>query len=128
MTDCVVLPATVLCVHKQPISCLPVAALLLILACNFKPSQCAGLHSIFFASGGKSGKVGIKSGQSIHKSIKPNIHDAIWSHTIYKSQCVHYKIVQSYVAYDMSYRIELLFIPYDMTKSYATISQCVYWA
>ena len=60
--------------------------------------------------------------------IKPNIHDAIWSHTIYKSQRVHYKIVWSYVAYDVSYRIELLSIPYDATKSYATKSQHVYWA
>ena len=60
--------------------------------------------------------------------FKPNIHDAIWSHMIYKSQRVHYKIVWSYVAYDVSYRIELLSIPYDATKSYATKSQRVYWA
>ena len=41
----------------------------------------------------------------------------------YKSQCVHYKIVRSYIAYDVSYRIELLSIPYIATKSYATKSQ-----
>ena len=58
--------------------------------------------------------------------LKPNIHDAIWSHTVYKSQHVHYKIVQLYVAYDVSYRIELLSIPYDTTKSYATKSQRVH--
>ena len=52
--------------------------------------------------------------------LQPNIHDAIWSHMIYKLQHVHYKIAQLYVAYDMLYRIELLSIPYDMTKSYAT--------
>ena len=44
-------------------------------------------------------------------NFKPNIHDAIWSHTIYKLQSVHYKIACSYVAYDVSYRIELLSIP-----------------
>ena len=53
-----------------------------------------------------------------HPSAKPNIHNAIWSHTIYKLQLVHYKIAQSYV----SYRIELLSIPYDVTKLYATKS------
>ena len=62
------------------------------------------------------------------RHLKPNIYDAIWSHTIYKSQHVHYKIVQSYVAYNVSYRIELLSIPYDATKSYATKWQRVYWA
>ena len=41
--------------------------------------------------------------------IKINIHNAIWSHTIYKSQGVHYKIAQSFITYDMSYRIA---IPY----------------
>ena len=58
-------------------------------------------------------------------TVKPNIHDTIWSHMIYKSQCVYYKIVRLYVAYDVSYRIELLSIPYDTTKSYATKSQRV---
>ena len=29
--------------------------------------------------------------------IKPNTHDAIWLHTIYQSQCVHYKITRLYV-------------------------------
>ena len=48
--------------------------------------------------------------------IKP---DTIWSYMIYKSQCVHYKIAQSYVTYDVLYRIELLSIPYNMTKLYA---------
>ena len=57
--------------------------------------------------------------------FKPNIHDAIWSHTIYKLQRVHYKIAWPYIAYDMSYRIELLSIPYNATKSCATKSQCV---
>ena len=42
-------------------------------------------------------------------SVKPNIHDMIWLHTMYKSQCVYYKITQY---------LELLSIPYDMTKSY----------
>ena len=60
--------------------------------------------------------------------LKPNIHDAIWLHTIYKSQHVHYKIVRLYVAYDVLFRIEQLSIPYDATKSYATKSQRVYWA
>ena len=62
--------------------------------------------------------------------LKSNIYNAIWTHTIYKSQHVHYEIIQSYVAYDMLYRIELhvLSIPYDVTKSYATKSQHVYWA
>ena len=63
-----------------------------------------------------------------YKSIKPNIHNAIWSQTIYKLQRVHCKIIWSYVTYDMSYRIELLSIPYNVTKSYATKSQRVYWA
>ena len=54
-----------------------------------------------------------ESCQPVTTAFKPNIHDAIWLHTIYKSQCVHYKIVWSYVAYDVSYRIELLSIPYD---------------
>ena len=49
----------------------------------------------------------------------------IWSHVIHKSQCVHYKIVWSYVTYDMSYKIKLLSIPYNMTKSYATKLQHV---
>ena len=54
---------------------------------------------------------------------KPNIHDVIWLHTIYKLQHEHYKIAWSYVAYDLSYRIKLLSISYDMTKSYATKSR-----
>ena len=62
------------------------------------------------------------------KLLKSNTHNAIWSHTIYISQHVHYKIVRSYVAYNMSYRIKLLSIPYNATKSYATKSQRVYWA
>ena len=37
-------------------------------------------------------------------------------------------ITKSYVAYDVSYRIELLSIPYNATKSYAAKSQRVYWA
>ena len=60
--------------------------------------------------------------------LMPNKHDTIWLHTIYKSQHVHYKIIWLYVAYDVSYRIELLSIPYDATKSYATKLQRVYWA
>ena len=62
--------------------------------------------------------------------LKSNIHDVIWSHNlmIYKSQSVHYKIIWLYVAYDVLYRIELLSIHYNTTKSYATKSQCVYWA
>ena len=47
--------------------------------------------------------------------LKPNIHRVIWSHAI---QSVHYTIAQSY-------RIELLSIPYDSNKSYATKSQRV---
>ena len=38
---------------------------------------------------------------------------------IYKLQHVHYKIARSYVAYNVSYRIKLLPIPYDVAKSYA---------
>ena len=38
------------------------------------------------------------------------------------------KTTQLYVTHDMSYRIELLSIPYDMTKSYVTESQRVYIA
>ena len=49
-------------------------------------------------------------------------------YTFYKLQCVYYKIIWLYVAYDVSYRIELFSIPYDAIKSYATKSQCVYWA
>ena len=52
----------------------------------------------------------------IEHNLKPNIHDTIWSHTIYKSQRVYYKIIWSYVTYDMSYKIELLSIPYDATQ------------
>ena len=63
------------------------------------------------------------------KELRPIIHDAIWLHVIYmymyKSQCVYYKITQSYIAYDVSHRIELLFILDDMTKLYATKSQRV---
>ena len=52
------------------------------------------------------------------------IHD-----TIYKLQRVYYKIAWSaYVAYDVLYRIDLLSLPYDATKSYATKLQRVYWA
>ena len=58
-------------------------------------------------------------------SLKPNIHDAIWSHTIYKSQHVHYKIAWSYVVCDVSYRIELFSISCDTTKSYETKLQHV---
>ena len=61
----------------------------------------------------------------INNHLKPNIHNAIWSHTIYKLQCVHYKIARSYVTYDMSYKIELFSIPYNATKLYATKSQRV---
>ena len=64
-------------------------------------------------------------GSHFMRGVKPNIHDAIWLHTIYKSQSVHYKIAWLYIAYDVSYRIELLSIPYDVTKSYATKLQCV---
>ena len=42
--------------------------------------------------------------QSTYMNLKPNIHDAIWSHTIYKSQHVYYKIAQSYVACGVLYR------------------------
>ena len=56
--------------------------------------------------------------------IKPNIHDTIWSHTIYKLQHVYYKIAWLYIAY-MLYRIELLSISYDATESYMTKSKCV---
>ena len=51
--------------------------------------------------------------------IKSN---TIWSHMIYKSRCVHYKIAWLNVTYNISYtcRIELLSIPYNATKSYAT--------
>ena len=57
-------------------------------------------------------------------SIKPNIHMIRFGCIMfYKSQCVHYKIVWSYIAYDVSYRIELLSIPYIATKSYATKPQ-----
>ena len=35
---------------------------------------------------------------------------------IYKLQHVYYKIAWSYLAYDVSYRIELLSIPYDVTN------------
>ena len=52
--------------------------------------------------------------------IKLNIHNAIQLHTIYKLQCVHYKIARSYVTYDM---LELLSIPYETTKSYVNKSQ-----
>ena len=38
---------------------------------------------------------------------------------IYKSQCVHYKIAQLHVTYNVLYRIELLSIPYNVTKLYA---------
>ena len=60
-------------------------------------------------------------------SIKPNIHDTIWLHMINKLQRVRYKIIQSYVAYNALYRIELhvLSIPYNATKSYVTKSQRV---
>ena len=47
--------------------------------------------------------------------LKPNIHNTIWSHAIYESQHVYYKITRLYVAYDMLYRIQLLSIPYDVT-------------
>ena len=57
--------------------------------------------------------------------LKPNIHGVIWSHAIHKSQRVHYTIARLYIAYDVSYRIELLSIPYDSNKSYATKSQRV---
>ena len=44
---------------------------------------------------------------------KPNIHDAIWSHAIYKPQRVHYRIAWSYVAYNVSYRITFYSIRRD---------------
>ena len=66
-------------------------------------------------------------GRLVVMYLKPILHDAIWSYTIYKSQRVDYKIAQlymyMYVAYDMSYRTELLSIPYDVTKSYVTKSR-----
>ena len=55
-------------------------------------------------------------------SVKLNIYDA---NMIYRLQCVYYKIAQSYVAYAVLYRIKLLYIPDDATKSYVTKSQCV---
>ena len=58
--------------------------------------------------------------------LNPNIYDAIWSHAIYKSQRVHYKITWLNVTYDVLYRIELLSILYNGTKLYATKSQRVY--
>ena len=61
----------------------------------------------------------------VESCLKPNIHNTIWSHTIYKLQRVYYKIAWLYVAHDMLYRIELLSIPYDATKLYATKSQRV---
>ena len=45
---------------------------------------------------------------------------------IYKLQHVYYKIAWSYVVYNVSYRIELLSIPYDATKSYAVKLQHAY--
>ena len=48
--------------------------------------------------------------------VKFNIHDM---NKIYKLQHVYYKIA------DMLYRIKLLCIPYDTTKSYVTKSQRV---
>ena len=58
----------------------------------------------------------------MRKQVKPNIYDTTWSHTIYKLQRIHYKITQSYLAYDVLYRLELLSISYDATKSYVTKS------
>ena len=54
-----------------------------------------------------------------HVHLKPNVHDAIWSHMIY------YKITWLYVTCDMSYRIELLSIPYDTTKLCDQIALCI---
>lgn len=38
---------------------------------------------------------------------------------------VHYKIAQLYVAYDVSYRIEILSVQYDTTTLYAAKSLCI---
>ena len=63
-------------------------------------------------------------------SITPNVHTTIFTKAKYTlcnlvaynlqiAMCV-LQIAQLYVTYDVSYRIELHFIPYDVTKSYAT--------